>query len=90
MARIDPMLMNSVCLLTDTDSKPLATSFLYGYPSDDGDEPGFAGWLVTCKHVVYDEKTQIISAPISVKHAPRITNDSCRHGQARVQWPCYR
>ena len=57
MARIDPMLMNSVCLLTDTDSKPLATSFLYGYPSDDGDEPGFAGWLVTCKHVVYDEKT---------------------------------
>ena len=34
--------------------------------------------------------SQRISAPISVKHAPRITNDSCRHGQARVQWPCYR
>ena len=60
MARIDPMFMNSVCLLTDTDSKPLGTSFLYGYPSDDGDEPGFAGWLVTCRHVVYDEETQII------------------------------
>ena len=60
MARIDPIFMNSVCLLTDTDSKPLGTSFLYGYPSDDGDELGFAGWLVTCRHVVYDEETQII------------------------------
>ena len=60
MARIDPMLMNSVGLLTDTDANALGTAFLYGYPSDEGDEPGFAGWLVTCKHVVYDEKTQII------------------------------
>ena len=60
MARINPEHMNSVCLLTDTDSNPLGTSFLYGYPSDKEDEPGFTGWLVTCKHVVQDAKTQII------------------------------
>ena len=35
MARIDPMLMNSVGLLTDTDANALGTAFLYGYPSDD-------------------------------------------------------
>ena len=64
MARIDPMLMDSVCLLTDADSNALGTAFLYGYPSDEEDEPGFTGWLVTCKHVVYDEETNSMEETI--------------------------
>ena len=60
VARIHPDLMNSVCLLTDSDANPIGTSFLYGYPSEDNGDPGYTGWLVTCKHVVLNEQTQVV------------------------------
>lgn len=52
MARINPGLMDSVCLLTGTDFKPIGTSFLYAYPQSTNERAGYRGWLVTCKHVV--------------------------------------
>ena len=52
MARINPGLMDSVCLLTGTDFRPIGTSFLYAYPHRTNEGSALRGWLVTCKHVV--------------------------------------
>ena len=78
-----PYLFPHICLRTDETLQTLV-----GWPALATREPIIV--IRRGKLTPRIRGSQRTSAPISVKHAPRITNDSCRHGQARVQWPCYR